>query len=162
VRHDPKSGIQRVVRTALLEWFSEPPSGFRVEPIFCDEYGIYRYARRFTTELLRLDASTLVDEPIETRNGDVFVALDLFLQLTPARRAVYEAFRLRGVRLYFVIYDLLPVLRPDFFPDGVDDYFATGCCRLLNSQMEPCASRAQLQTNWLNGLAAYGSRASGR
>lgn len=123
VRHDPKSGIQRVVRTAMLEWLSEPPSGFRVEPIFCDENGTYRYARRFSTELLRLDASTLVDEPIETRNGDVFVALDLFLQLTPERRPVYADFRRRGVRLYFVVYDLLPVLRPDFFPDGLDDYF---------------------------------------
>jgi len=152
VRHDPKSGIQRVVRTAMLEWLSDPPSGFRVEPIFCDGDGIYRYARRFSAELLQLPASTLVDEPIETRSGDVFVAVDLFLQLTPERRAVYAGFRLRGVRLYFVVYDLLPVLRPEFFPDDVDDYFRNWLLLIAEfADGAVCISRtvADELTQWL-------------
>jgi len=152
VRHDPKSGIQRVVRTAMLEWLSAPPAGFRVEPIFCDGDGIYRYARRFSAELLQLPASTLVDEPIETRSGDVFVAVDLFLQLTPERRAVYADFRLRGVRLYFVVYDLLPVLRPEFFPDDVDDYFRNWLLLIAEfADGAVCISRtvADELTQWL-------------
>ena len=123
VRHDPRSGIQRVVRAVMLSWLNEPPEGFRVEPVFYDQNGVYRYARQFSRDILGLETAALVDEPIETRHGDVLIALDLFLHMAAERRPVYDDMRRRGMRLYFVVYDLLPVHYPQFFPDGVDTIF---------------------------------------
>ena len=115
VRRDWQSGIQRVVRKVLLAWLDTPPEGFRIEPVFCDDSGIYRYARRFTAAMLHFDKALLANGPIEMRNGDLFLALDLFIQPRPVRKGVYEQMRQLGVRLYFVVYDLLLVRHPEFF-----------------------------------------------
>ena len=123
VRRDSKSGIQRVVRAALDVWLNESPRGFRVEPVYCDGDGNYRYARRFATKMLGVEVPALADEPMETRPGDIFIALDLFMHLLPARRALYRGMRQRRIRMYFVVYDLLLAQRPDFFLDGGSDAF---------------------------------------
>lgn len=123
VRRDAKSGIQRVVRAVMGAWLEKPPSGFRVEPVFCDPSGVYRYARQFTARLLGIDPAGFGDEVIDTSPGDTFVGLDLFLHLQSERRAGYARMRERGVRLFFVVYDLLLVQRPELFVDGGGDSF---------------------------------------
>lgn len=123
VRRDAKSGIQRVVRAIMTSWLAMPPDGFRVEPVYCDLRGAYRYARKFTTEFLGMGTTVFDDELVEPRPGDVFVALDLFLHLLPERNVSYEAMRLQGVRIFFIVYDLLLVRRPDLFFEGGSENF---------------------------------------
>ena len=123
VRRDARSGIQRVVRAVMGSWLRKPPSGFRVEPVFCDQSGSYRYARKFTAELLGLDQAGFSDDVIDTSPGDTFVGLDLFLHLQSERRASHARMRERGVRVFFVVYDLLLAQRPELFVDGGADSF---------------------------------------
>ncbi|MGF6493639.1 glycosyltransferase involved in cell wall biosynthesis [Luteibacter sp. 621] len=117
VMTDAKTGIQRVVRHVLAELLTNPPSGFRIEPIYIRAHEVFRYARKFTLERFYPEASFAGDEPVDFRPGDVFLGLDLAAHLVPAFRDTFVGMRARGVSVTFVVYDLLPLLRPDCFDD---------------------------------------------
>jgi glycosyltransferase involved in cell wall biosynthesis len=122
VQRDSKSGIQRVVRNVLEALLNEPPPGYRVEPVY-ESGGQYWYARRFTCDILGLTDMPLQDSLLETFRGDRYLGLDLLPHIVPQSAAVYTEFRNRGVEVYFVVYDLLPVLRPDVFVPEADVFF---------------------------------------
>ena len=125
---DLKTGIQRVVRSIVLALIKTPPPGFRVEPVYGNGgERRYRYARRFTcnmlgeTTLARDDL--LEDLPVEHRPGDIFLGLDLVAHCTMQNLALLADMRHHGIAVYFVVYDLLPLLMPQAFPYGTDRYF---------------------------------------
>lgn len=117
---DVGTGIQRVVRHVLDELLKQPPKGYRVEPVFLGDDGVFRYARSycqrryFNTEILP------PDEVVEFVKGDVYLGLDLIAHLIPTYIHVFRKMRNIGVRQHFVVYDLLPLIRPECFdPTGV-------------------------------------------
>lgn len=116
VREDLRTGIERVTRAILLQLLLNPPPGFRIEPVYADN-GQYRYARRFSQQLLGISAPFLVDLPIDFRQGDLFLGLDLAIEKIIANEPCLTRMKHLGVSLFFVVYDLLPVSRPHFFPD---------------------------------------------
>lgn len=120
VQRDARTGIQRVVKSLLGELISSPPAGFRVEPVYAVPDGSpgYRYARRFTLGFLGCPTDALVDESVNARPGDVFIGLDLQPRVVPQQRACYWKMRQMGVRVEFVVYDLLPVLLSHCFHPG--------------------------------------------
>ena len=124
VHADLKTGIQRVVRSILLDLVATPPDGYRIEPVYSEGHDQpYRYARAYTLKLLGLAPMALEDAPLELRAGDLFLGLDLYANVTAQSRARLLDMRRRGVRVHFVVYDLLPVLQPQMFPAGSDTYF---------------------------------------
>jgi glycosyltransferase involved in cell wall biosynthesis len=122
VQRDAKSGIQRVVRNVLHVLLREPPMGYRVEPVY-ERDGRYRYARQFTCGMLDVEHAMLEDEEIELRSGDRFLGLDLYPDGIARNERLFHEFRNRGVEVYFVVYDLLPILRPDTFVGNADVHF---------------------------------------
>ena len=122
VQRDAKSGIQRVVRNILVALLNEAPAGFRIEPVYLSE-GQYWYARRFACDQLGLADVPLQDSAIETGVGDRYLGLDLLPHMVPQNEALFVDLRNRGVELFFVAYDLLPVLRPDVFVAQADVNF---------------------------------------
>lgn len=121
VREDLRTGIQRVVRALLLQLLHAPPPGYRVEPVWLgDGEGRWRYyhARAYTMQLLGLDPGLWPDAPIELAKGDIFLGADFFpvgvMQANVA--GLYDEWRARGVRIGFVLYDVLPVVLPACFP----------------------------------------------
>jgi len=58
------------------------------------------------------------------RAGDILLGLDWVADILPANTALLEAWRVRGVRMLFVVYDLLPVQMPAWFPEGIADMHA--------------------------------------
>jgi glycosyltransferase involved in cell wall biosynthesis len=124
VQSDLKTGIQRVVRSVLLAMLNDPPPGFRIEPVFSHGGGnAYRYARQFALGMTGTTDLALEDAPVDLRPGDVFLGLDLFTNGTSQNEALLRAMADRGVHIHFVVYDLLPMLRPDVFPFGTEQYF---------------------------------------
>lgn len=119
VAEDLKSGIQRVVRNILRELLQQRSLGFRVEPIYFDfESGHFRYARSFVSWFMSIAPLNLADDIVETRPDDIYLGLDLFFIVAdgePSRRWL-QYWRGRGVKLVFVLYDLLPVTLPHCFP----------------------------------------------
>lgn len=121
-RNDFKTGIQRVVRSQLLALLNNPPPGFRVEPVWlgdADGQWHYRYARRYTLQLLGLPEGVLDDDPVEIAEGDIFYMPDFWTDgvIRATEAGLYADWRAKGVRTSFMVYDVLPLTRPEFFPD---------------------------------------------
>ncbi|MCE3262045.1 MAG: glycosyl transferase family 1 [Pseudoduganella sp.] len=130
-RHDLKTGIERVVRHQLLELLQLPhTSGWRVEAVYlCEEGGVphYRYARRYVAGLLGIDHVLQGEDPLlDLQAGDAYYCADHSPRttVTAARAGIFAGWRARGLSISFVVYDLLPVLRPEFFPAGADETHA--------------------------------------
>lgn len=120
---DARTGIQRVVRSILSQLLAIAPEGWRVEPVRVNGEG-YVYARNFAAHAFGLPSTSLPsDAPVETRRGDVFLGLDLTAHQLGSRRPWFEAQKVRGVSVTFVVYDLLPVRRPELFPAHVPPLF---------------------------------------
>lgn len=119
VHHDARSGIQRVVRSILVNWLKNPPDGWIVEPVYAEfnKRG-YRFARRFTSCFLGIWDGWAVDELVETYPGDVFVGLDLQSGIVPQQEPMLKEWQRRGVSVRFVVYDLLPITHPHCFVGG--------------------------------------------
>jgi glycosyltransferase involved in cell wall biosynthesis len=122
VRGDAKSGIQRVVRSVLLELLASSPPGYRVEPVYCDGQR-YRYARRFASDLLDLATGILEDDVVDAVCGDVYLGLDLSPHLTLAVHDYLKHVNDLGVKLYFVVCDILPMLHPEWWEEGMSKSF---------------------------------------
>jgi len=156
VQDDLGTGIQRVTRAILRQWLLHPPAGWSIEPVYAvlvtPGYRRYRYARRFASRFLGIDEAWADDAPVDAWAGDVFVGLDLAAHLVPQRAAFFADLRGRGVAIMFVVYDLLPVLRPDCFPD-IHLFFSSWLrtiARVADGLI--CISRATLDDlrNWLD------------
>ena len=125
VQTDLRTGIQRVVRSILLALLEAPPAGMRIEPVYSPGANqCYRYARRFTLDLVGQEGMAMEDAPLELHPGDIFLGLDLMISGTNQNQAQFQAMRARGLQIVFVVYDLLPVLRPAMFPFGTEHHFS--------------------------------------
>lgn len=121
VAHGGKSGIQRVVREIGKRLLRRDLPGWRVEPVYRGENGKYRLARAFSLEILGLQEHLqLADEPFEPSRGDVFLRLDLTLR---GGDIELQRLRDRGVRVYELVYDLLPVMLPEHFVPAMPEAF---------------------------------------
>jgi len=155
VQIDMKTGISRVVRSILLSLIDSPPPGYRIEPVYADGIGLrYRYARQFTCSLLGISGLDLDDAPIEHRPGDTFLGLDLTPRTTVQQEAALADMHAHGVALYFVVYDMLPVLQPDAFPYGSGTSFRQHLDTIARrADGLVCISRAVAEEvhDWLSG-----------
>ncbi|MFZ2171981.1 MAG: glycosyltransferase [Methylococcaceae bacterium] len=129
IRYDLKSGIERVVRAQLMELIKDPPKGFSVEPVYLTDQGgqwHYRYARSYTSEILDIEQVPIGDAPIDVGPGDLFYGLDFCPGgvIEAAKSGIYSKWKATGLSINFLVYDLLPVLKPEFFPDGASTIHA--------------------------------------
>ena len=112
---DAGTGIQRVVRHMLDELIHSPPAGCRIEPVSLGDDGVFRYARSYCARRYFSEEKLPDDGPVEFTSGDVYLGLDLVAHLVPAFINRFRQLSSQGVKQYFVVYDLLPLLRPDCF-----------------------------------------------
>jgi len=131
VKRDAKTGIQRVVRSLLTEMLLNPPADYDVHPIYANQLSLgYRYANRFKKKFFASEAeqramgdsntNNVEDPVIETQPGDIFLGIDLQADIVQAQKQYLSAIRLSGTKVYFVVYDLLPILFPNAFPSAAE------------------------------------------
>ena len=131
VKRDAKTGIQRVVRSLLTEMLLNPPAGYDVHPIYANQLSLgYRYANRFQKKFFASEAekrsmsesntNNQEDPVIETQPGDIFLGIDLQADIVQAQKQYLSAIKLSGTKVYFVVYDLLPIQFPNAFPSAAE------------------------------------------
>lgn len=158
IRHDARSGIQRVVRSVLREMLVNPPKGFRVEPVYASpERQGYRYAREFTMRFLGCPDQAFSDETIDIINGDIFLGLDLKPDVVFEQAEYYTQLRLIGCQVYFVVYDLLPCLMPSFCNVGVPESHKSWLEKVTQNDGVICISRA-VADEMLEWLTVFGEK----
>jgi len=122
-RGNLKTGIQRVTHKLLLALIGHSLEGYRVEPVYTEVGALgYYFARKFTQALLELD-DVLDDGPVQLLAGDIFLGLDLCCSDIVEHSATLEAAHAHGVKILFLVHDLLPVAQPSWFPEGVKTGF---------------------------------------
>ncbi|NYH17082.1 glycosyltransferase [Paraburkholderia bryophila] len=141
-QRDSKTGIQRVVRSVLRELLTNPPEGFRVEPVYAVSGKGYCYARKFTLSFLGYPNCFLEDESIDFDNGDLFLGLDLQHHVVRDHQLFYQQMRRQGVEVHFVVYDLLPIVLSHAFVQGAADLHHNWLKTLASCDGLMCISRA--------------------
>jgi len=119
IKTDLWSGIERVTRSLLREIALSEDLPWHVEPVYAvaDQPG-FRYARKFMCRFLGIPDDWAEDAPIQLWHGDVFLGLDYSPSIIPTQESTLKNWSARGIRLYFVVHDLLPVTLPEVFPEG--------------------------------------------
>jgi glycosyltransferase involved in cell wall biosynthesis len=120
IRHDAQTGIQRVVRAVWSELRRRSGSDFEVRPVFATAAHGYCYAP--DDFLARRQADSAV-QPVRVRDGDKFLGLDLSAHLLPKYRQQLRAWREHGATTHLVVYDLLPLQRPEWFTPAASANF---------------------------------------
>lgn len=103
------------MRSALRRWLLNPPTGWRVEPVYATAAEPYRYARQFTSTFLGIPHTGYHDEPADFLPGDIFFVLDMQPQVQTAKADLYQHLRQQGATVKFLVHDPLCVLQPQHF-----------------------------------------------
>ncbi len=156
-RNDLKTGIQRVVRALVWELIQAPPVGYRIEPVYLTDEGgrwHYRYARTWTSGVLGVQCEWLPDDAAEFYADDVLLVADFTARFAVEAENCGLLSRIKetGVGVHFVVYDLLPILTPEFFPPGqfgFSDWIHT-VNRVANSALCISESVAKNLRAWVN------------
>lgn len=123
-RGDAGTGIQRVVRAVWQALLAQAADRFDVIPVAGSARGRYR---RIPDDFLARPLARLPwswgAARLSPQAGDVFLGLDLAAHVVPRNRAQLDRWQQRGVKLAFVVYDLLPVLKPDWFSARTQSHY---------------------------------------
>jgi glycosyltransferase involved in cell wall biosynthesis len=159
-RNDAGSGIERTVRNLLTNLIEAPPAAFRVEPVRLDG-GSLVLARDYACRLLGIREFPLRDESAHPRPGDIYFMADLDHSAVRRHRALYRALRLHGVKTAFMVHDLLPVRRPEFFPSHAAADHAAWLETVAEADLAVAVTRdvARDLSNWLAEHPGGGSPA---
>ncbi len=158
---DLRTGIQRVVRSFLAELIKAPPAGWSVDPVHAtvDRPG-YRYARKFTSRFLGMQDDWVEDAPVQAWPGDMFIELDFATDILVAQGNTLHSWRQRGVAVYSIVYDLLPVTMPEVFPEGTRESHQRWLSTLTRFDGALCISRTAADSlfNWLQTFGPHQER----
>ncbi len=129
-KHDSRTGIQRVVKGILLALFRKPWDRLRTELSMMSKDGELSVPLEYAKKHFGLKSSEWPTETILPQVNDIFLGIDL---VPPQNiKLLWEQSLRHMAASYFVVYDLLPILKPQFF-SGVRPNFE----------------------NWIQGVAAY-------
>ena len=157
-KDDFKTGIQRVARAILLSLLNEQPAGYDVVPVYitCEnDLWLYRRADTYidSENSAVTQMSSQQNDCIKPKVGDIFLGLDLAggYVINAAKQDLYDNYRNEGVKVYFVVYDLLPITMPQFFMAGASKSFEDWLKVTAESDGVVCISKtiADDYRNWL-------------
>jgi len=121
VKHDAKTGIQRVSRSILNELLKSGVEGYDVRAAYYTPGECYRYANNYILENFGIDFGK--DEPILFSKDDVIIATDLTAHLFPEIVGQIDNIRSAGAYACFVVHDILPLRRPEWSIEGIQREF---------------------------------------
>lgn len=141
------TGIERVARALTIALIENDPESYRIEPVCLEKingHWVYVYARDFTTTLLGMPKGLFGNAVAQPRNGDIVLGLDISGdRLTQAvSDGFIESLRNEGVRVYFMVYDLLPITLPHTFPPGASVSHARWLSAVAKTDGAICISEA--------------------
>ena len=139
-KSDARTGIQRVTRTITKELLFTPISNYLVRPVYGrPDKGCYYYA----DALFQTDNQRIFDteRPVFTQKGDIFIGLDLTLYVNLLDLYITRI-RKHGCKVYFVVYDILPLTHPQYCAAGMDQHFLNWINTILKTDGAICISQA--------------------
>lgn len=120
IKNDLGTGIQRVIRNLIPELIHSLPESYDFALVAADENGGPFHYVDFSKGQ-KSDEMTLkrVGEIVEFIRSDIFLGLDLNYGVTISHSNYFSTLQRRGVKLVALVYDLLPIQFPHYFPQEV-------------------------------------------
>lgn len=109
MQRDSGTGIQRVVKKIWQRLRKRTIDGWEILAVYADDAGGFRVASADFLSPGKWHQSKFVSEPISPCRDDIFLGLDLSPRRILENTEVLLQWKRAGVRLSFVIYDLLPL-----------------------------------------------------
>lgn len=115
-----RTGIERVAIAIMLALLKQTDNSRRFEPVYLcktNEVWGYKTATPFALTSIGAPSDLLSEEVVTPQQGDIVLTLDWSDRLVDAYESGYLSYLMNnGVKLYATIFDLLPVLMPEYFP----------------------------------------------
>jgi glycosyltransferase involved in cell wall biosynthesis len=120
---DNKTGIPRVVKKLVNEWLKnmDVTSVEFVPVYFSPSHSKFYTAEIFRAGILGWPFQAFSSSEVVPKLSDVYLGLDI--QVSDQVQGELFKWKEVGANAYFVLYDLLPVTDPSFFPDDVLEGF---------------------------------------
>lgn len=121
MKNDAGTGIQRTVKEIFLELMKLASSEYDICPVYATKKYSYRYADKLSfceSQFNHSDKSF-----VYAKFGDVFLGLDLSTNILYHHRFQLMKWKLSGVKIHTVMYDLLPLTHPDFFSKSASENY---------------------------------------
>lgn len=122
---DPKTGISRVVKSQFIELFKLKQNLYEIKAIYLKKINqnyYYFYANSYMKNDLKLDIKENQDKQVIVNKNDILYISDLSpLSITQAlNEKIFERYKNLGIKIVFLVYDLLPIKYPLFFKENQD------------------------------------------
>jgi glycosyltransferase involved in cell wall biosynthesis len=112
---DARTGIQRVVRALLNQLLTNPPNNYVVRPVFATAKHGYRYINYPYKQQDNNRQQSSTHAMIEVYPGDIFLGLDLSANIFSKHLNQLKHWKHNGLKVHMLVYDLLPLLNPEWF-----------------------------------------------
>lgn len=153
IQHDAQTGIQRVVRAMWAELSRRGTAELDVVPVYATQNRGYCYAPDDFLERRRRPGRV----PVVAESGDLFLGLDLSAHLLPRYRRQLRAWRKNGATVHLVVYDLLPLARPEWFSRQTCARFRRWFETVRNGADQALCISDQVSRDLCEALAARGA-----
>lgn len=115
-----RTGIERVAMAVMMTLLKKAEPSLRIEPIYLckvNDVWVYKSATTFTLECIGGSRELMDDQVVAPQPGDTVLTVDWSHDLVHAYESGYISHLMdNGVKLYATVFDLLPVLLPQYFP----------------------------------------------
>lgn len=122
VREDAKTGVQRVVRSIINTLYKNIPERYDICPIYFDGQD-YRYASEYTYTYFENTINYPDSQVVEFFQDDIYFALDLNARITHSVYPIHLYLHQIGVKMYFIVYDILLIHHPEWWLAGKSEIF---------------------------------------
>lgn len=154
-RENAATGIQRVVRAVWQALQQKSGAQFEVVPVAATTKMRYRrIPDHFLERPLRRLPWHWGRSRLSPQAGDVFLGLDLSTRVVANNALQLKEWQQRGVKLAFMVYDLLPVLHPDWFTEKAQENFRNWLNFVIReADCLACISRSVADdlAHWIDG-----------
>lgn len=142
VVHDYKTGIQRVTRAISGELLKAGISNIDVVLVYTatDDLNYY-VASNYMRDQFGINRSPH-DSYVEFKQNDILIFLDLHPGIAISHRGFISHLRNKGVKVIYVVYDILPLLKPDTFWPQLCKEFRLWAESVSSADGAVCISRA--------------------
>lgn len=147
VYSDDKSGIQRVAR-AISHEFMHMDLPYDVEVVYTtpEDMEFYRATHLENQILHREEVYGQKDAWIDVLPGDIVLFMDLHPRVAITHRCKQEYLINKGVRVYYIVHDILPLFFPAYFQKDFQEEFQEWLKVVVQSSGAICASQAVAET----------------
>ena len=121
--HNHGTGIQRVVTSIAKHLLDNERGNINTQLIYCDDKRPFSPVCMNSQGKLKVSKRTKRD-PIIFRSNDIILMLDSSWQFHSYHKHYLMSPKLRGTRIYSVLYDMVPLLTPGFCDQGMSIIFS--------------------------------------